>query len=91
MYSIQPAETAKRHDIQQSSTQTTKPFQCDMCPQQFTRKTNLNKHAASAHGEELTCHALRFECPKCEAVRYRTMTELISHCNEYHKDIDFGL
>ena len=35
--------------------------------------------------------ALQFECPKCEAVQYRTMRELISHCNDYHKDIHFGL
>ena len=77
--------------LQQSSTQATKLFQCDMCLQQFTQKTNLIKQAVSAHGEELTCNGLWFECPKCEAVRYWMMTELISHSNEYHKDIDFGL
>ena len=33
----------------------------------------------------------RFECPQCEDVQYRTMTELVSHCNEHHHDIKFGL
>ena len=52
---------------------------------------NLNKYVVSAHDEELMCQALRFECPKYEAVQCQTMTELITNCTEYHKDIEFGL
>ena len=67
-----------------------KNLQCNICLQKYTRSTNLNSHKETAHGEEGKHHACRFECPKCDA-QYRTMTELVSHCNEYHHDINFGL
>ena len=54
---------------------------------------NLNKHLASQESTdyELRLIILCVECPKYKAVQYWTLTELISHCNECHQDIEFGL
>lgn len=67
-----------------------KKFECNICLQTFTRKTNLNHHLQVAHDQELEQHPWRFRCPCCEVSPFRTLTQLISHSNEHH-DIEFGM
>ena len=75
---IQPVETKKK-------------FQCDLCSQSFTRKTNLNNHLETVHAREQQHPKWRFQCPCCEeAEPFRTLTELIAHCNHNH-NIEFGM
>lgn len=71
--------------------ETKKTFECNICLQKFTRRTKLNNHLEAVHQQEQEQHhQWRFQCPCCENKLFRTLTQLIGHCDEHH-DIEFGI
>ena len=70
--------------------ETNKTFECNICLKRFTRRTKLNNHLETIHQQEQEHQQWRFQCPCCENESFRTLTQLIAHCDEYH-DIDFGI
>ncbi len=49
-------------------------YQCDICFQKFTRKSDLKRHKQTQH--DRTKH---FTCDKCEKIHYRR-DKYIEHC-----------
>ena len=70
--------------------ETNKTFECNICLKRFTRRTKLNSHLEAIHQQEQQHQQWRFQCPCCENESFRTLTQLITHCDEHH-DIDFGI
>lgn len=58
---------------------------CPKCPQQFTRRSNLNKHLRSIHDRER-----RFQCMLCSR-RFKRRDHLVKHVRSVHeKERKFG-
>ena len=64
-----------------------KAFKCSKCPKAYSRCDRLNEHLRKVHNTEPTNRRRRFECPfKCGKQPWRTMVELLSHCEKEHQE-----
>ena len=56
-----------------------KPFECNVCGQSFSRQNALDKHIASKHAEVL----LLVACPECD-LKFKDSKGLDTHVRQFH-------
>ncbi|XP_028588381.2 zinc finger and BTB domain-containing protein 41 isoform X1 [Podarcis muralis] len=61
-----------------------KPFQCDICHQRYSTKSNLTVHRKK-HNDEIVCHKKEHKCPYCNKL-HATKKTLVKHLKRFHPE-----